>query len=331
MEHLLSPATSLPINIPYVGGEDFETGSSLHDDVLFNFKSYWERKGWKRHPATGDLIFEGRSLEEITKSLQTSLYFGCLISVFQRVGITVRTRDFLYTASPRGETFVRTTALPGLTAEWTRREGFTGGAVVRDFNNPKYMRGENIKEMLNWTSWYLQMYCQKSEAMAEPNKSLMELVELSIMAMAESLCSVLVMVYGYESREMPTCGPSPVLKNRLWENRWCVSDSPFFPESMTRAAISSDYYFGSAACPRRRQDHATCTRAICNEYLKVITPGAYEQKHTSHLCLCAPVPVPGVALRLVAEGNIPVIQWDGNTIQISVGGPQTRYVAMSHV
>ncbi|KAH0569263.1 hypothetical protein GP486_000019 [Trichoglossum hirsutum] len=325
MEHLLTPAESRPISIPYVGGEEFERSNSQSNDIVYNFKTYWERKGWERHPETGDLLFKNRSPQDIVQSLQTSLYFGTLISIFARVGIPVRTRDFLDSSSPGGEIFVRTTKLPDLIADWTKREGFSERPLVFDVNSPRLLRSENIREMLNWTFYYLNMFRHESKAMAEPCKSRMQLVELSIMAMAESLCSVIAAIYGYDAREMPTWGSSPVLKAQLRDNGWCVSDSPFFPESMTRAAISTDYYFSSFVCPRPRGDHSKCTMAICNEYCKKITIGEYQQKHVAHDCKCKPIQVPKEAINLVAERQIPVLQWDGKTIRVSAGGTQNNW------
>jgi hypothetical protein len=84
------------------------------------------------------------------------------------------------------------------------------------------------KRCWKWTFHYLAKFRREGETMAELYKSRMQLVELSIMAMAESLCSVIVAIYGYDIREMPSWGPSPVLEAQLRSNGWCVSDTPFF-------------------------------------------------------------------------------------------------------
>jgi len=328
MEHLLAPDSAKQINVPYVGTEEFEAGES-YEDIVANFKSYLPRKGWYRY-STGDLMFENRTADEIVSSLQTWLYFGSLISVFRTVGIRVQTSDFVY-GSESGGAFVRTTRLLGFIAKWTQREGLAEGPVVQDFSNPKYMHGESIREILNWTFLHLRMFCQKSLEVSEAHNGPIHLVELSVMAMAESLCSTLVAIYGYEARDMPIWGPSPVLKDRLQDSGWCVSDSPFFPESLTKASISVDYYFGGHACPRPREAHSGCTTAICKEYQKVVDTKTYSQKHVSPNCTCTPIRVPGKAVNVVANQGIPVIVWDGKTITVSENGPQTKYVALSHV
>ncbi|AEO68452.1 uncharacterized protein THITE_2089960 [Thermothielavioides terrestris NRRL 8126] len=302
------------------------------DDVLYNFKSYWDRTGWARHPLTGHLSFHDRRPEEIAQSLQTSLYFGTLISIFGRVGIPVRTRDFLSASSPNGEVFVRTTKLPHLVADWLRREGVSSEpAAVGDVNDPRWQRGQNIIEMLNWAFYYLNMYSRETQTMAKVHKERMQLVELSIKAMAESLCSVASAIYGCEIRVMPSWGSSPVLAARLRDNGWCDSDSPFFPESMTRASVSADYYFGGLRCPRARGDHSGCSTAICNEYCRKITPGDYEQVHTAGCRGCKSELVPEQAIHLVEKGQVPVLQWDGDTIHVSAGDDTNAYVTVSHV
>lgn len=333
MEHLLPPAGLRSIDIPYLGGQEFEAGISHFnpDEVLGNFKSYWDRQGWKRDSETGDLVFENHSPQQIVQSLQTWLYFGTLITIFGRVGIPVRTRDFLDTPPTGREIFVRTTKLPDLIAEWGRREGFSDGPPDTNINSRKFMRSENIRETLNWTFYHMnEMFHPQMKAITEPHKRHMQLVELSIMAIAESISSVVAAVYSYDIKGMPTWGPSPILKTRLLDNNWCISDSPFFPESMTQAAISTDYYFGSYICPRPRGNHAKCTAAICNDYCKRITPTEYQQLHVSRNCRCDPIEVPDEAIRFVAQGQIPVLQWDGKRVKVSPSSTQ-KYVAMSHV
>ncbi|RYP49029.1 hypothetical protein DL768_005169 [Monosporascus sp. mg162] len=343
MEHLQArdPSQPIDIQIPYVAIEEYEADGQPSDDkVLFHFKSYWDRKGWTRHPRTGDLDFKNRIPETIPASLQTALYFGCLMSVFRTAGVTVHTRDFLY-QSPNtgGQTVVRTTRLRDLIAAWAKRESFATGPVVSDPQNPKYTRGESIREMLEWTHYYTGMFSRhwgggEGTMMPEPHRTQLQLVELSIKAMGETMCAALAAIYGYETSDMPTWGPSPVLEERLRRNGWCVSDMPFFPESPIRASISADYFFGGMVCPRPR-DHsmsaAGCTTAICAEYLKVVDPKTYTQAHVSAGCTCKPMRIPDTSVKLVTSNLIPVVTWDGTKLDVSMGSSQNPYVALSHV
>ncbi|KAI1173437.1 hypothetical protein F4777DRAFT_580909 [Nemania sp. FL0916] len=335
MEHLShSSDPSRLIVIPYIDAREFEASCSRDKDALYNFKAYLERNGWNFHSRTGELSFDNKSSEDIVKSLQTSLFFGCLVSVFSRVGINVGTRDFIATCPTQRGQFLSTAKLTGLVAQWIQREGFadvsTDGRTSIAVNDPKSQRGENVMEMLNWTHFFLGQFCQRIADMGEPHKELMKLTELCIMAMGESLCSVIAEIYGYESRSMPVWGPAPILRARLLENKWCGSDFPFFPESMSRAATSASYYFGSIPCPRPRGDHSTCTSTICREYLQVIEPGTYIQRHVRPLCSCLQVIVDSAA-DVVLKGEIPVLQWDGENVRVSTKSSHSRYVVISHV
>ncbi len=333
MEHLLSPASAEGVEIPYVGTQVFELDISTPDDTLFIFKSYLERNGWTRHAASGDVILQGKSYEQITDCLQTWLYFGCLVSVMRRVGIPARTYDFVTHSNTPGleKPVVNTSRLHGCIAEWARLEGFANGPVVSNFQSPKYLRGENIKEMLHYTYAYLDQFAKAGRSMPAPHRKRMEMIQLSIMALGEGLCSALVAIYGYEARGMPNWGPSPILEARLRNNGWCVSDSPFFPSSAQQSNISTAYYFGGCVCPRPRGDHSNCSVAICHEYLKVINPGTYTQKHVSEECSCTLVEAPEGTHDIVRRGAIPILRWDGQTLAVSEVGPLSTYVAMSHV
>lgn len=332
MEHLLAPPSSQPIKVPYVGIQEFDAGELLvPDNVLVFFKSYLDRNRWVRDRATANVIFTNRSPEDIARCFQTWLYFGCIISVFRLLNVIIRTRDLLSGSYGLNEVLVDTTRLHGYIAEAAKREGFAQGPTVQDFASQKYMRGQNIKEMLNMTFLYLPMYSKESDSMPEPFKSRMRLIELSIMAMGETLCNVLVAIYGDDFRDMPNWGCSPILEDRLRQNGWCISDSPFFPESLQRSAISAAYYFGGYACPRPPKDHSTCSPAICNGYLQVINAGTYVQKHVSPSCSCTDIKVPTAARDIVKRQTIPVIHWNGTRLNVRESTPHTIYVALSHV
>jgi hypothetical protein len=339
MEHLASRAGSRPLKIPYLGGEQFEASMGMIGNIYgvqYYYKSYWDRKGWPRHHITGVLSFIHLRPRETAQALQTWLYFGTMISIFRVLGMPVQTVDFV--VEERDGIFVRTSRLLDLVSRWTQVEGFEENVGrAQDIKDPRDQRGMCIQEMLNWTFFYLGMFGQQREAMTEPDdKACMHLVELSIMAMGESLYSVLTAVYGFHASEMPSWGPSPVLAARLQSNGWCISDSPFFPESMARAAVAADYYFSSFPCPRPDRAggrHSHCTTAICNAYCQKIDSGDYKQRHVVEGCACKAEAVPQKAIQLVGQGRIPVLRWDGVEIHVSAGDGalSDEYIAISHV
>jgi hypothetical protein len=347
MEHLSAPVGAIPIYVPYICTEIYEECEEYqeyeeHEELmkkygypkdsmnsLCNFKSFFERKGWKRDSA-GEVIFENRNLGEIIAFLQTYLYFGCLVSVFRCVGITVRTLDFVF-VSEKGERFINTQRLPGLIAEWARRESISVGPVFPNFNGPNHTCGQNIREILNWTFWHAGKFGLGAQESSEIPNDTLSLVQMSIMAIGESLYSALITIYGYDATEMPTWGPSPVLKRRLRDAGWCISDSPFFPESLTNSSISADYYFGGYTCPRERGDHSKCSAVICHTYQQNVDTKTYQAKHASTCKGCDHVPAPEKLVEIVRQGDIPMVFWDGKTTHVTTFAPPMKYVAISHV
>ncbi|KAK4442922.1 hypothetical protein QBC34DRAFT_479230 [Podospora aff. communis PSN243] len=338
MEHLQTPTHVVArkdINIPHVAGQDFEAADLPGIPPLENFKGYPLRRGWKVNAETGDLSFDNRSPQEISSFLQAGFYFGCMITVFRIAGVPVRTADFLEKGRRSSEVTIRTDILPRLVGEWIQREATGRVGAATGPNDPgmeKFIRASGIRETLNFTFWYLQMFCQHSETMAEPFKKRMKLIELSIMAMGESLSNAASTIYGFDPKQMPTWGPSPILKERLLRRGWCPSDSPFFPEARPISSIGADYYFGSRQCPWPREtDHSTCSTAICNAYLSVVDPSRYKQRHVSPACQCEAISVPPEAAELVSQNAVPVVRWNGARLVVSRGSAQDIYIALSHV
>lgn len=296
---------------------------------LRNFSSFWERRGWK-YDSTGRLTFENRTPEERVAFLQTWLYFGCLISVFRSVGITVRTSQFVR-ASENGERVVSTLKLPELIAEWAQRESSITGPVSPGSVGEKRIRGRAIKEILDLTSQKAGEFGLGAQGASEIPDDTLSLVRLSIMALGESLCSALVAIHCFDVSDMPTWGPSPVLKRRLRDAGWCTSDSPFFPESLPISSISADYYFGGYTCPRRRYDHSECSAVICRAYQQTVDTRSYTAKHVSACVSCDHIPAPEKVVEIVRKGGIPIIFWDGKTMHVTEFAPSVKYVAISHV
>ncbi|EFX01707.1 hypothetical protein CMQ_8173 [Grosmannia clavigera kw1407] len=178
MEHL-SPVGASHINIPYLGTEWFEAGCLRDCSELENFKGYLHRKNWVLDRTTARLVFGNRGPDEIAEFLQTAFYFGCLISVFRTVQIPIQTSDFLENCSKTGKIFVRTTRLQALIGAWI---AFEESAPTMKTSS-KFDREQTISEMLNYTSYFLTLFSEKSQDMSEPHKSQMHLIELSIMAL----------------------------------------------------------------------------------------------------------------------------------------------------
>jgi hypothetical protein len=321
MDHLLSSSGGEYILVPYVGVEEYDGG---------DFKTYLRRKGW-RTTEGGDLIFKDRTPYEKATFFQTWLYFGCLISVFGCINIGVQTCNFIFT-SPSGERFVTTRALPSLIAEWIRREGLSNSVAPDPFNSsPRTMRGYNIIELLNWTFLCTQMFVKDAQETQSVSYGTILTIELSVMAIGESLCSAWSMIYGFPLSSIPTWGPSQILKDRLRRAGWCPSNSPFFPSSLVTSSVSADYFFGSYPPPGVRE-HDKCSELVCNASQTKVDTKNYQAVHVTASCHgCEFIKAPSDTVRIVESNDVPVMRWHGGSLTVSARGPSTRYVAVSHV
>jgi hypothetical protein len=321
MDHLLSSSGGEHILVPYVGIEEYDRG---------DFKAYWQRKGWRRTERR-DLIFKDRTLYEKAAFFQTWLYFGCLISVFGLINVGVQTYNFVLT-SPSGERFVTTRALPSLIAEWIRREGLSYSVAPDPSNSsPRTRRGYSIIEWLNWTFVYMQMFVRDAQETQSASYGTILAIELSIMAIGESLCSAWNVIYGFPLSSIPTWGPSQILKDRLRRAGWCPSNSPFFPSSLVTSSISADYFFGSYPPPGMRE-HDKCSKLVCSASQTKVDTKNYQAVHVTASCHnCEFVKVPSDTVGIVGTNGVPIMRWHGGSLTVSARGPSTRYVAVSHV
>ena len=301
MEHLTTPDGAQPIHVPYVGTVEYDGG---------NFKGYFERQGWERQK-TGQLIFGNRPPDQVASFLQTWLYFGCLISVFECGGVAVLTKDFIRVCE-NGDRVVCTQRLPEFILDWDQH--------VRRY--PDNLKGQNVIEYLNYTYWYLMMFSEESD--------LLSLIKMSIMSIGESLSTACNKIYGF-NLPVPRRGPSLILRDRLRRAGWCPSDTPFFPESQVDSNICADYYFGSYNSPRKHADHSRCTEVACKASQDVVDSENYHAMHVTSNCLCRFVEAPPDTVALVAGGKIPAMHWDGKSLSVFPQEQVNGYVAISHV
>jgi hypothetical protein len=144
MEHLRTPEGAEPIDVPYVGTEEYDGRE---------FMSYPKRLKWTDYQLVGGENFGNRSPDKIEAFFQTWLYFGCLISVFADVGLKVTTKDFIRETST-GEKYVTTGALPKLIEEWKNRDWTSEEAPT-----PRHRSKERGKDKRLWN---LQSLSKKS-------------------------------------------------------------------------------------------------------------------------------------------------------------------------
>ncbi|KAF3931220.1 hypothetical protein ABW19_dt0209232 [Dactylella cylindrospora] len=341
MEHLRAPPDTPEIVIPYLEGDLFENYSTdganssraTNYTAIFTFKTYFMSRGWNLD-AVGKIQPTLLTAKELITRVQSSLYFGCLISVFRCIGIGVQTQYFLKDDG-NGNKTVSTRNLLNLLAMWRmQEESFVfDGAPFPDVNNPKTQRCYNILEMLAWTHSFSKELFEEARKKPDAPSCPLAAVELSLMALGESLSLAAHKIYGRIAERAFVWGPSCILAERLQRSGWCISDLPFFPEAESATSICADYYFGSHPCPRSRPNHASCTKVICAAYQEIVDPETYNPIHTA-TCLrdnCRKITAPPEVVDVVNADGVPAISWDGRVIKASAYAPGVKYVAISHV
>ncbi|KAK3360911.1 hypothetical protein B0T24DRAFT_692387 [Lasiosphaeria ovina] len=313
MEHLKTGSSSPPFRIPYVAAEEYEA-ADVPVDALQYLKAYWLRQGWVSPAKMGELSFASRSPVEAANALQT-----CLLRMLdRRICPGGNSRSGARLSPERGRqpwdlrVVVHSTALQALISRWMAAAEPDWGP--RGVNNPKTIRH------------FLGQFCDMTAGVPRPHRRQMELIQLSVMALGESLGSSLSAIFGYKEHDLPT-------------------DTPFHPASLQRSSISADYYFGDTPCPRSRSSHETCHESICNEFMKVVDPENYTPAHTSLSCSCDgrdAVAIPDVVLDIVKREGILLVLWNGKTLELFEARPGSisssrrgnsspPYVAFSHV
>ncbi|EWC46808.1 hypothetical protein DRE_04053 [Drechslerella stenobrocha 248] len=353
MEHLLSVPGAPEIIVPYLGGELFEdygepqptpglvsrflsrSGAPRrrHDpgQAIYAFKTYFHSRGFQldmmNETATTTL-----GVLQTAQSIQISLYFAPLICIFRRVGIEVTTHDFIR-VDEKGNYLITTRNLPGFIERWIEYEESNPQENPANFDSTRVARLSNISEILGYTSFFSSLIeCARKKPGADSVP--LDGLELTIMAMGETMCSIARRLYG-DYATLLTWGPSRLLLNRLRDSGWCPSDRPFFPESVEHTSICADYYFGGFACPRPR-DHTNCTEAICTAFQEIVDEATYKPVHVEGCPAtieggCMSILAPPEVVDIVRAGDVPVVSWDGKTLRCLNNNPESKYVSISHV
>lgn len=337
MEHFIAPQGAEIIEVPYVGTEDYDGG---------DFMTYPSRKGWSEDDLMGLDSFGGRleAHEEVEAFFQTWLYFGCLISVFELVGIKLKTGDFIR-VTEREDRVISTSKLPGIIQDWMNREGMTdksykelATAHIPELvdKSAKLKRGQMIETTLLRVLFFVNMYCSHEAQERAKNFGtepsfwpVSPKIAMSIMAIGVPLLHVATGVYGYPAYKKPRWGSSSYLNERLAKVGWCIREIPMFGEM---ASVDCDYYFGSYPSPRKQLDHKKCTKVVC--CAKNVDVESYRTKHVTVVCNCRPMRSALKKIRaIVKKGGIPIISWRGRKLVAVEYDKKSnnKYVAISHV
>lgn len=352
MDYFPAPTGTKPIDIPFVGGEEYDNGE---------FKSYPQRKGWAERISNGDPVYTGNFSDEAVPFCQTWLFFGCLIKVFEAARVEVKTEDFIRVTD--GKKFITTALLPKFIQQWRdlnqeamdmdkceqehKKSGVRGSfhAVFAKQLETEMAAESTIKGILKEVERASRMCCIKeswrswrvSGIQKPPAWSLPSDIALSILALRWTLSEAARLIY--EPRAFAPGRPwweSTLLKRRFVEVGWCPNE---VPSIMRDTLVDAQYYFGSLCCPRWEADHSLCTEKMCKG--RRVGIDGYSTKHVSGCPGCEHFQVPDEngPLEIIKRGGTPLISWkdpeDGVDAKLSIveydPDSNMQYVAISHV
>lgn len=325
MEHIPSPDGSKTIDIPFVCTEDYDNGE---------FHTYPKRKGWTKHELEGGSDYGGRKSHEIEAFFQTWLYFGCLIEVFKAAGIKVEAIDFI-----RERKFITTRKLPALIQEWREREqsflsAYASGSVSKQESmmQAKEERESDIIDIIETVQSYVRKDCYSEGPEPSESKHLSwpvsPEISLSIIALGWALQNASQKIYNLQRGPRDRGRSSTLLVTRLESAGWCQAEISRF---INYHDVEGLYYFGFLSSPRRNQRHSDCTKQSCKPL--GIEEVKYEQKHECYEGErpCDDIKVPDEAVKIVANGGIPLITWGESGIGVVRYKTGMKYLAISHV
>ena len=322
MDHFQIPKGATHIKLPYLGREEYD-GQRLGGYPL--------RRGWTE----AELVREGehgiRTQEDIDAFFQTWLVFGCLITVFESVGIKVTTRDFLCTSND-GQTHLTTQKLPELMQRWRERRDGAGtwtdpqqleAAVLGAYAGRKVM--SPVKSIIEEHFRLMNRYCGADGALSPEVAIAITSIQWTLRYWERGI--------NHSDWGIPHDFkiPDKALKylcDRLLAADWCPSEVALLTRTMH---VDSIYYIGCFQAPRYEDDHSKCNTETQACWYKD-TDWKYQTRHAADGCDCEFISFPSSILDFIHKGGIPIVSWKGGEIQVTQYDAQTmRYVAISHV
>ncbi|GAM40005.1 hypothetical protein TCE0_034r12015 [Talaromyces pinophilus] len=287
-------------------------------------------------------------LETIDPFVQTWLFFGLLIEVFGIVGIEICESDFICDSDK-----ITTAKLPALIEEWRSKEA-RGDDESEEVSSPlaKFYaqraptwqadrrtsigRYGLIRAVLVQVQSYVNKHCHSGELGSYgpnvPCWAVQDEISLSIMVLGWTLQSAAYSIYEPgRVRSVEPWGSNNILTNNLLnDSRRCMGEAA---KLMADLEIDGLYYVGGLSCPRREQDHESCTEMGCSG--QGIKGKPYQTQHVRPDCTCsfAGVSIPDL-IAVISKGEIPLVSWTPDAgLNLVAYNPQfkQKYVAISHI
>ncbi|KAF8241851.1 hypothetical protein K440DRAFT_641104 [Wilcoxina mikolae CBS 423.85] len=316
---------------------------------------------WRQRLLDGDSVYTGKVSDDAIPFFQTWLFFGCLIKVFEAVGIKVRTQELV--REKNGIKYITTKSLPRFIQQWKDQNHYNWD-ISKYFQelsvsgppDPKHFQdvvtkriqrvedGEStVQKILEEVDRVSRICCNKesrsssihvSENRRAPVWSLPAMILMSILALRWTLADAARRINGsYSQLVSESWWHCRALEERFLEAGWCPSKIVRF---VNRGEVDVHNYFSSIRSPRYEDDHTRCNRTTCNG--RHAGNEIYRTKHVSDCKGCENF---GIAdeesyIEIIKARKVPLISWsesqDGGELRVEKHKPgETRYIAISHV
>lgn len=338
----MEPLPAIDVEYCCFGGPD------EYDDQ--GFAGFPARSGWlvSEHPEGGNLVAKttGRppSTEETSGFLQSWLFFGVLATVFGKIGLRMRPRDFFReSGSLRLVTLV---LLDRYLEDWAEAESNRDDssrreihqAVAACISHAQKIILSNIRTRLDGSvRASIEALCtilSKASSVIQqaPSRS-----TISVVGELRKLCTFRLQILDSPFVEQEACSFAGDY-NSMLKLGWCPSDI-----SRLVSQAGDSLWFGRFASTLSRRvgesAHAACNRYECA--LRKFDDKTYQTRHVPRCHGCTPVPIETGKIGLLLErGVVPRVRirrihhWgrsdhrEGATLEVEEDGP---FVAISHV
>ncbi|KAI1372321.1 hypothetical protein F4677DRAFT_432548 [Hypoxylon crocopeplum] len=318
MDHLPIPEGAQHTKLLYLGTEEYDGG----DLAKYPRRMNWTEAELKRESQ--------RPQNEIDAFFQTWLFFGCLITHFQSVGVRVRTKDFIYTSD--GKQYLTTAKLPGFIEKW-RASDHPNGC---DYTNPIHLvpvlaNACFDREIVTPVAAALKEHRQLMERYCNASGPVSPEVAIAIATLQWTLSSWQRGIghsdWKIERFKLPSLA-GVFLQARLKTGDWCPTEISWITREME---LDGQYYAGCLHSPRYEDDHSECTEQNqkCGYKNK---HWVYETQHTKECRGCDFIQAPENTVDIIQNRGTPIMSFsDGKLRATRYELGKTRYIAISHV
>jgi len=319
MDHLTIPDDAEHIRLLYLSTDEYDGGE---------LTEYPNRMKWTQR----ELMEPRRTQKEVDAFFQTWLFFGCLITIFRCVGISVKTRDFVYKADD-GRRYLTTARLPEFLEKWRALKRKGGDWVKEDHRDtallPSALR--RGKPVLSPVGYALEDHRQLMEQYCGPKSLVSPEVAVIIVSLYRTLYSWHRGISYSDWTSSTFCIPANAkafFQARMETKGWCPAEAVGLT---TELEVDGLYYVCCLQSPRYEDNHSKCNaeRQNCgysdSNY-------KYETQHAQPGCQCEFIEMPSDTLDIIRSGGIPIMSFiRGQLHAIKHESRKTRYIAISHV